>query len=150
MPNTKRPAAASGSDRRRPTLKGTTPRRTAPVCYGHIGGILGERICALLIKNGWLELGKPDPLITAAGMKGLARLGLPVELPATSKRKPVNLCVERHAGRLYPHVGSHLSSLLAETFQAKGWLAIADKDFRITPAGRRGLSRLGIDHIGLD
>jgi hypothetical protein len=131
-------------------MKEPKPRRAAPVCYGHPGGILGERLCAALVGKGWLALGKSDPLITAAGLRGLARLGLPVERLATSKRKPVNLCVERHAGRLYPHLGSHLSSLLAETFQAKGWLAIDGRDFRLLPAGRRGLVRLGVDLKGID
>jgi hypothetical protein len=69
---------------------------------------------------------------------------VPVDRLEHSPRKPANFCVERHAGRLYPHIGSHLSSLLAETFTAKGWLVVSGRDFTVTPAGRRLLKRLGV------
>jgi hypothetical protein len=120
------------------------PRRLAPVCYGHIGGILGERLCSALLKKRWLELKSGDPPLTSAGRTALSQLGVPVDRLEHSPRKPANFCVERHAGRLYPHIGSHLSSLLAETFTAKGWLVVSGRDFTVTPAGRRLLKRLGV------
>jgi hypothetical protein len=120
------------------------PRRYAPVCYGHIGGVLGERLCTALLEKRWLVRKSGDPALTAAGRAGLGRLGVPVERLEHSPRKPANFCVERHAGRLYPHIGSHLSSLLAEAFVARGWLVVSGRDFAVTPAGRRGFQRVGV------
>jgi len=70
---------------------------------------------------------------------------VPVERLGNSRRKPVNACVERHAGELHPHVGSHLSQLLVDTFVARGWLLRDARDFRVTPTGKAGLKKLGID-----
>jgi hypothetical protein len=120
------------------------PRRHAPVCYGHVGGILGEHLCAVLLDKGWLVRRSGDPALTVSGRAALKRLGVPVERLEHSPRKPANFCVERHAGRLHPHIGSHLSSLLADTFIAKGWLIVDGRDFAVTPAGRRGFRRLGV------
>jgi hypothetical protein len=106
--------------------------------------VLGERLCSALLRRGWLVRKSQDPALTPAGRAALRRLGVPVDRLDASPRKPVNFCVERHAGRLYPHVGSHLSSLLTETFVAKGWLAVDGRDFAVTPAGRRGFRRFGI------
>jgi hypothetical protein len=120
------------------------PRRYAPVCYGHVGGVLGERLYRALALKRWLRPGAPDPEITPAGRRGLARLGVEVERLDASQRKPVNLCVERHAGRLYPHIGSHLSSLLVEALTRRGWFSQVGKDFVVTAGGRAGLARLGV------
>lgn len=119
------------------------PRRLAPVCYRHIGGLLGEGLFKSFVKRGWLA--RDGEAITPKGLAAFKAMGVEVERLSASKRKPVNACVERHAGKFHPHVGSHMSQLLAETFVARGWLACEDKDFRITPAGRIGLRKLGVD-----
>lgn len=57
-------------------MKEPKPRRAAPVCYGHPGGILGERLSAALVGKGWLAIDGRDFRITPAGRRGLSRLGV--------------------------------------------------------------------------
>ena len=64
------------------------PRRAAPVCYGHIGGLLGEALFKLFVERGWLA--RDGQSITGQGLEGFGELGVPVERLSTSKRKPVN------------------------------------------------------------
>ena len=52
---------------------------TAKKCFGHLGGVLGNRVFERLIESGWFELeeGKATVYrITKKGHAGLDRLGV--------------------------------------------------------------------------
>jgi hypothetical protein len=120
------------------------PRKLAAVCYDHIGGALGESLYDILVRKAWLRADRGGLRVTVKGRRELAALGVPVDKLDSSARKPVNACVERHAGMFYAHIGSHLGSLLAAALVERGWLERSGREFHITPSGRRGLRKLGV------
>jgi len=120
------------------------PRKLAAVCYDHIGGALGESLYDTLVRKAWLRADGGALRVTVKGRREMAALGVPVDKLDSSARKPVNACVERHAGMFYAHIGSHLGSLLAAALVERGWLERSGREFHITPSGRRGLRRLGV------
>jgi hypothetical protein len=116
----------------------------AAVCYDHIGGALGERLYDALVRKTWLRAESGELRVTAKGCRELAALGVPVDKLTIGGRKPVNACVERHAGMFYSHIGSHLGALLAAAMVEQGWLERSGREFRVTPPGRRALRKLGV------
>jgi len=120
------------------------PRKLAAVCYDHIGGALGENLYDVLVRKTWLGAESGGLRVTPKGRRELAALGVPVDQLDSGGRKPVNACVERHAGMFYAHIGSHLGSLLAAALVEQGWLERSGREFHITPAGRRGFRKLGV------
>jgi ParB-like chromosome segregation protein Spo0J len=120
------------------------PRKLAAVCYDHIGGALGESLYDALVRKAWLSAASGGLRVTVKGRRELAALGVPVDKLDSSARKPVNACVERHAGMFYAHIGSHLGSLVAAALVERGWLVRSGREFHITPSGRRGLRKLGV------
>jgi len=120
------------------------PRKLAAVCYDHIGGALGESLYDALVRKGWLSADSGALHVTVKGRRELATLGVPMEELDAGGRKPVNACVERHAGMFYAHIGSHLGSLIAAALVEQGWLERSGREFHITPVGRRRFSKLGV------
>ena len=120
------------------------PRKLAAVCYDHIGGALGESLYDTLVRKAWVRAERGGLRVTVKGRRELTSLGVPVDKLESSARKPVNACVERHAGMFYAHIGSHLGSLLAAALVERGWLERSGREFHITPSGRRGLRKLGV------
>ncbi|MBM3313277.1 hypothetical protein FJY70_01635 [candidate division WOR-3 bacterium] len=120
------------------------PRKFAAVCYDHIGGALGEELFDALVRKAWLKSESGELRVTAKGRRELARLGVPFDELDKSTRKPVNACVERHAGMFYPHIGSHLGTLLAAALVEQAWLGRSGREFHVTPLGRRQFRRLGV------
>ncbi|MCX6842975.1 MAG: hypothetical protein NTX53_11910 [candidate division WOR-3 bacterium] len=120
------------------------PRKLAAVCYDHIGGALGESLYDVVVRKGWLRADSGELRVTVKGRRELAALGVSVDQLDSGARKPVNACVERHAGMFYAHIGSHLGSLLAAALVERGWLERSGREFHVTPSGRRGLHRLGV------
>lgn len=121
-----------------------SPRKLAAICYDHVGGILGEQLFRVSVRNRWLGLVEGETVLTARGRTALRRLGVPVEELGAGRRKSANICIERHAGRFYPHIGSELGSLLARFLVERGWLERFGREFHVTPAGKRALARLGL------
>ena len=120
------------------------PRKLAAVCYDHIGGALGESLYDALVRKGWLSADSGELRVTVKGRRELAALGVSVDLLDSGGRKPVNACVERHAGMFYAHIGSHLGSLLAAALVEQGWLDRSGRVFHVTAPGRRAFRRLGV------
>jgi len=120
------------------------PRKLAAVCYDHIGGALGESLYDALVRKAWVSADSGELHVTPKGRRELAALGVPVDELDAGGRKPVNACVERHAGMFYAHIGSHLGSLLAAALVEQGWLERSGREFHITPSGRRGFRKLGV------
>jgi hypothetical protein len=120
------------------------PRKLAAVCYDHIGGALGESLYDALVRKAWVSAEGGGLKVTPKGRREMIALGVPVEELDSGARKPVNACVERHAGMFYAHIGSHLGSMLAAALVEKGWLERSGREFHITPMGRRGFRKLGV------
>jgi hypothetical protein len=123
-------------------------RRIAPTCYDHIGGIVGEELFNCVLSRKWLSANRRtgEASITSLGWNELREFGIDTDRLRTTKRKPVNACVERHGSRLYRHTGSFLGMLLRDRLLELGWLeSVGGKSYSLTPKGIDALLRLGID-----
>ena len=120
-------------------------RKLVAPCYDHIKGQLAESLFKLL-DRGWIRrLESGDYEVTPLGWTDLSALGIDLERLRRSKRKPVNVCVERYRGSVYPHTGSHLGALLTERMFELGWLkGKGTKDYELTESGINGLKLLGL------
>src|SRR5271157_5374994 len=77
-------------------------RRIAPVCYDHIGGVVGEELFNYLLSRKWLSANRRtgEVSITSLGWSELREFGIDPDCLHTTKRKSVNACAERHGGKL--------------------------------------------------
>lgn len=117
-------------------------RREVTACYDHLGGKLGEALFKRLIALGWFDV--HGERLTLEGVRGLSAWGVEIDRLYGSNRKPLNLCVERHSGQHFNHIGSHLGSLIRQWMDRNGWIVAADGGLYVTETGRRGLSEHGI------
>lgn len=113
-------------------------------CYDHLGGLLGERLASRLVEMGWLTP-EPNAGVTPLGWSGLSQLGIDLAPLTASRRKPINLCQERHGGETYAHVGAHLGFLIRRHFLAVGWLTATNDGLELTAAGEAALRQLGVN-----
>lgn len=125
------------------------PRREVGACYGHVSGVLAERLCQWLLDRGWITVDRRNGLtlneqLTSEGLEGLASWGVDVARLANSKRKMVALCHERSQGERHEHVGAHLGALLRAWMERQGLVEEGPAGLRLTQAGREGLASAGI------
>ena len=131
-------------------LRGGPPRApsdppAASTCYDHLAGRLGVGLLEHLISRGALigRAGEGELELGATAAVEFARLG--VEIPgAPSRRMRAYACMDGLVGR--PHLGGELGALLSDSLDDRGWIGPATRPRRLTltPAGRRGLRRLGV------
>jgi DNA-binding transcriptional ArsR family regulator len=117
----------------------------AATCYDHLGGQLGVALfehlvgCGALVARG----GEGEVEIGASAPAEMAALG--VRMPTSpSRRMLAYACMDSLVGR--PHLGGELGARLAASLRERGWVRPAAQPRRLalTPAGRRGLQRLGV------
>jgi DNA-binding transcriptional ArsR family regulator len=110
-------------------------------CYDHLAGRLGVGLYRALLDreaiaahaDGTVELGpRPEPL---------ERLG--VDLTPDPRRRFAFECLD--ASQHAPHLAGVLGDALADALERRGWIERgAQRAVAVTPAGRRGLRRLGL------
>ena len=118
---------------------------TAATCYDHLAGRLGVGLLEHLLSRGALigREGEGELELGATAPAEFAQLG--VEIPnAPSRRMRAYACMDSLVGR--PHLGGELGALLSDSLGERGWIGPASRPRRLTltPAGRRGLRRLGV------
>ncbi|HEX2552114.1 MAG TPA: helix-turn-helix transcriptional regulator [Microvirga sp.] len=129
-----------------PRVTRTGPRderlRLARTCYDHIAGRLGVALADAMTAQGWIEVEDDAALVTAAGLKQLAGLG--IDLAAGSDGSPlrqarsVPLCrpcldwSERRA-----HLAGRLGRAICTHGLDHGWIRkqAGSRALDITPAG---------------
>jgi DNA-binding transcriptional ArsR family regulator len=134
-------------------LRGAPRRAHRPVppattCYDHLAGRLGVALFDHLVAAEALvpREGEGELALGPRAQPGFARLG--VGLPDVAPRRMLAYaCLDSLAGR--PHLGGHLGRELADALAARGWVApgAQERRLQLTPAGRRGLRRLGVDGL---
>lgn len=123
-------------------------RREVAPCYGHLKGVLAERLMHWLVEQAWIVVERQGDhaqsvLLTAEGRNGLARWGVEVEHLETNRRKDVTICSERLRGETYEHVGAHLGTLLREWLERQGMVTLTEHGLELTAAGREALRATG-------
>jgi DNA-binding transcriptional ArsR family regulator len=131
-------------------LRGAPPRTGRPVqvaatCYDHLAGQVGVALMDHLIQQRALEPrdGEGELKLGPAAAGAFAELG--VELPTKPPRRSLAFsCMDSRIGR--PHLGGQLGAQLAASLRQKGWVKPTSQPRRLelTPAGNKGLRRLGI------
>lgn len=125
------------------------PRLEVAACYGHVAGVLAERLCQWLLDHGWIVIERRNGLtlnehLTPEGLAGLAAWGVDVARLEGSRRKPLAICYERSQGLRHEHVGAHLGTLLREWMISQGLIEQGPGGLRLTETGREGLIAAGV------
>lgn len=103
---------------------------------------MGESLYNRLVALGWLD--EQEERLTLEGVRGMSAWGVEIDRLYGSNRKPLNICVERSQGQKYPHLGSHLGSLVRQWMDRMGWIVAADGGLYVTEVGRKALAEHGI------
>jgi DNA-binding transcriptional ArsR family regulator len=128
-------AEARPSTRRVSTGPRDEKMRAARTCYDHLAGRLGVGIAGAMAERGYIEFAEEAGLVTAAGERFLARLGVSLETPARTSRPLCRLCLDWSERR--PHLAGRLGAALCSHCLTRGWIRRrADgRALDITPAG---------------
>jgi DNA-binding transcriptional ArsR family regulator len=118
--------------------------RAARTCYDHLAGRLGVDVTEALVGRGALVLRDSAYEVTASGEALLAELGVDVATARGRRRSFARACLDWSERR--PHLAGSLGAALADAFLARRWVERrpADRGLKVTPAGRRELTRLGV------
>jgi DNA-binding transcriptional ArsR family regulator len=112
------------------------PSRT---CYDHLAGPLGVGLYRTLLERGALR-DRSDGTVEVADPGVLAELGVGEVEPGRRRFAFECLDATQHA----PHLAGALGGALAGALIERGWVERGDgREVRLTPAGQRGLHRLG-------
>ncbi len=119
-------------------------RPEARLCYDHLGGKAGHLLLCMLLERGWLAARPGGTVteyqVTKDGRRTLTKWGIDLNQLLRSSRKHAVACIERHEGKLYPHLGAHLGKLLLERLIIMGWFVYGpDRSIKLTELGREVL-----------
>src|SRR4051794_34662654 len=97
--------------------------RLARTCYDHIAGRLGVGLADAMVAERWIELDEDAGVITPAGLRHLANLGIDLDPSPARKARAVPLCrpcLDWSERRL--HVAGRLGAALCTHGQDRGWI----------------------------
>ena len=115
------------------------------ICYGHIGGMLGEVLLYHFLKNKIIEKQDDDYYLTEQGFEELELIGIDIDDIISSSKTKVKICFESKDGILYEHIGSLLGELIMERLVELEWIRkIDDSSVELTTRGIEGLQSIGI------
>jgi DNA-binding transcriptional ArsR family regulator len=111
-------------------------------CYDHLAGRLGVELYRTLLDREALRANADGTVELGPRAGALERLG--VDVAPDPRRRFGFECLDarQHA----PHLAGVLGDALADALEARGWIERGEaRTVTVTPAGRRGLRRLGAD-----
>jgi hypothetical protein len=103
-------------------VRRNTPLRQARTCYGHLAGVAGVDLLAVLVQRGWLKAAtctdetRPSYQLTPPGEGALTRLG--VEIPDPKKTRRRFACIDWT--ERCPHLGGALGSAVLQAMVKAG------------------------------
>jgi DNA-binding transcriptional ArsR family regulator len=109
-------------------------------CYDHLAGRLGVELYRALLDREALRANADGTVELGPRADALERLG--VDLAPDPRRRFAFECLDarQHA----PHLAGVLGDAVADALERRGWLERGGaRTVTVTPAGRRGLRRLG-------
>jgi DNA-binding transcriptional ArsR family regulator len=140
---------ASGGQRGRRAPR-TGPRqealRRARTCYDHLAGRLGVAIADQLVRQGHVEIDEEVGVVTAAGAKFFARIGILVPDTEWSGRRVTRPlcrpCLDWSERRL--HLAGRLGAAICRHSFEAGWLRRiqGSRAVAITPKGQAALAKV--------
>jgi DNA-binding transcriptional ArsR family regulator len=140
----------------RPLRLVTGPRdaamRVARTCYDHMAGKLAIDIADAMIARGQIEFGEDGGVITGAGERFFAELGLDIAAaPGRRARAACRPCLDWSERRF--HLGGRIGAALCRHCQNAGWVRrrAESRALDVTPKGWRAFRDLfGVDRAPAD
>jgi DNA-binding transcriptional ArsR family regulator len=122
--------------------------RAARLCYDHVAGRLGTRLCAAMLRRDYLVLADGGGgELTDAGARCLTDLGVDLVRARGAKRRYCRTCLDWTERR--PHLSGAVGAGLASVFVERAWITRIPESraLTITAAGRAKLAELGVDEL---
>jgi DNA-binding transcriptional ArsR family regulator len=118
--------------------------REARLCYDHLAGRLGVRLCDAMVGRDYILLADGGGELTDAGSRFLTSLGVDLERAHGEKRRFCRTCIDWTERR--PHISGAVGAFLAKAFVEREWIVrVPDsRALTVTPRGRKTLVELGI------
>jgi len=114
----------------------------ARLCYDHLAGRLGVEVTEAMVRVKWLRGAGESFQPTAAGERGLRRMGVVLDELRQLRRPLARACLDWTERR--EHVAGALGAALAAEALERGWVARRRgvRSLRVTPAGCESLRRI--------
>lgn len=114
----------------------------ARTCYGHLAGELAVKILEAMVKARWLAAEGRDFVVTGAGEKKLAELGIDLAAARRSRRALARACVDLTQRRA--HLGGTLGDALLDLYCARDWIQRQRRSrvVSVTPKGHENFRGL--------
>ena len=114
--------------------------RTARSCYDHMAGTIAVSLHDSFVRSRWIETrpgnGRTDAyVLTAAGTRSFASLGLDLNRASTLRRRFAYACLDWSERR--PHLGGALGAALLSLVLSRKWL-VREYDSRVLSITRLG------------
>jgi len=120
--------------------------RLARTCYDHLAGRLGVSVTDAMVRRHWLTPAGRNYRLTAAGERGLGRLGVDVGRTRRERRAFASQCLDWSERRA--HLAGALGAAMARRYLDLHWVrrVAEERTLTLTPQGRHGLRTwFGID-----
>jgi DNA-binding transcriptional ArsR family regulator len=135
------------------TPKAPEHLRAARTCYDHIAGTIGVALRDRFTGLGWLTArssGSEELYeVSAAGVAALTALGIDLQAARALRRRFAFGCLDWTERRY--HLGGALGAALLQLARQRKWVMqdLDSRALRVTEAGRRELTRLGVPSAAL-
>lgn len=110
-------------------------------CYDHLAGAVAVALFDSVTRRGWLSLTSDGVVLTDAGERGFARLGIDVDDAKRRRRAFALTCIDWTERR--PHLAGALGKSLADAFLENDWARRRSRTrgLLLTPGGRENVAK---------
>ena len=115
--------------------------RSARLCYDHMAGARAVQMFDSLAARGFLEVGRGDIALTAAGAGFIESLGIDLDALKAGRRPLCRVCLDWSERR--SHLSGALGKALMQRFLDLGWVrrSATGRSLDFTPEGRRAFDQ---------
>ena len=115
----------------------------ARTCYDHLAGALGVALFDWLEREKAIEATSEGVVLARNADAVFGRLGVDPHAASRVRRRFTTACLDWTEKKT--HLGGSLGASLCDALVGRGWVErqAGTRAVRVTPAGRRGLRRLG-------
>lgn len=133
-------SVSAGAQQAQPLGPSDLALRRARTCYDHMAGEIAVGLADHWLASGWIRQAGDEWLLTAAGGRGLASLGIPLP-DASLRRPPLRPCLDWSERR--PHIGGQLGACVLDSLLSHGWVRRrrGSRALLVTDEGERALGR---------
>ena len=141
--------ALENRPRYRPLSRQAREYREARICYDHLAGRLSVGLTDFFAANEYILIGDEAAEVTPAGTRFLAKFGIDLAVPSSTRRHFCRLCLDWTERR--PHIAGAIGAALTRRCFGLGWTERMKHSSAVivTASGKRGfLDTFGIEVPG--